>query len=54
LFFLIGAHVTAAITHTFIFRDRILQRMLPEIPIAMRARKLRPRVVVIGPSRERA
>jgi len=54
LFLLIGAHVTAAMAHTFIFRDRIIQRMLPEISIAMRAKKLRPRDVVIGPSRERA
>jgi cytochrome b561 len=54
LFLLIGAHVTAAMAHTFIFRDRILQRMLPEIPIAIRAKKSRPRVVVMGLSRERA
>jgi cytochrome b561 len=54
LFLLIGSHVTAAMAHTFIFRDRIMQRMLPEMPIAMRAKKLRPRVVVMGPSRERA
>ena len=54
LFLLIGAHVTAAMAHTFIFRDRIMQRMLPETRIAMRAKKLKPRVVVMGPSRERA
>jgi cytochrome b561 len=54
LFFLIGAHVTAAMAHTFIFRDRILQRMLPEIPITIRAKKLKPRMVVMGTSRERA
>ncbi len=28
LFLLIGSHVTAAMAHTFIFRDRIMQRML--------------------------
>jgi cytochrome b561 len=54
LFFLIGSHVAAAMAHTFIFRDRIMQRMLPEYPIAIRAKKLRTRVVVMGPSRERA
>jgi cytochrome b561 len=54
LFFLIGAHVTAAMAHTFIFRDRILQRMLPEIPITIRAKKSKPRFVAMGPGRERA
>jgi cytochrome b561 len=54
LFFLIGSHVAAAMAHTFIFRDRIMQRMLPEYPIAIRVKKLRTRVVVMGPSRERA
>ena len=54
LFLLIGSHVAAAMAHTFIFRDRIMQRMLPETRIAMRAQKLKPRVVVMGPSRERA
>jgi cytochrome b561 len=54
LFLLIGSHVAAAMAHTFIFRDRILQRMLPEMPIAMRTKNLKPRVVVMGPSRERA
>jgi cytochrome b561 len=28
----IGAHVAAALAHTFIFRDQIMQRMLPEKP----------------------
>jgi cytochrome b561 len=29
---LIGIHVAAAIAHVFIYRDRILQRMLPGSP----------------------
>jgi cytochrome b561 len=29
LLLLIGSHVAAALAHTFIFRDRIMQRMLP-------------------------
>jgi cytochrome b561 len=32
----IGAHVAAAMAHTFIFRDRIMQRMLPEKPMVVR------------------
>ncbi len=30
---LVGAHVAAAMAHTFIFRDRIMQRMLPTNPM---------------------
>ena len=30
---LVGAHVAAAMAHTFIFRDRIMQRMLPTTPM---------------------
>jgi cytochrome b561 len=29
----VGAHVAAAMVHTFIFRDRIMQRMLPTNPM---------------------
>jgi cytochrome b561 len=36
LLLIIGSHVAAAMAHTFIFRDRILQRMLPEKPMAVR------------------
>jgi cytochrome b561 len=32
LLVLIGIHVAAAIAHVFIYRDRILQRMLPGSP----------------------
>ena len=36
LLLVIGAHVAAAMAHTFIFRDRIMQRMLPEKPTVVR------------------
>jgi cytochrome b561 len=32
LLVVIGAHVAAAMAHTLVFRDRIMQRMLPEMP----------------------
>jgi hypothetical protein len=35
LLLVIGAHVAAAMAHTLIFRDRIMQRMLPEKPMAV-------------------
>jgi cytochrome b561 len=47
LLLVIGAHVAAAITHTFIFRDQIMQRMLPEKPMVVRTRNLKPEVVAI-------
>jgi cytochrome b561 len=53
LLLVIGAHVAAAIAHTFIFRDRIMQRMLPETPMAARTKNLKPEVVAMKPARER-
>jgi len=48
----IGAHMAAAMAHTFIFRDRIMQRMLPEKPMAVRTKNLKPEVVTVKPARE--
>ncbi len=48
----IGAHMAAAMAHTFIFRDRIMQRMLLEKPMAVRTKKLKPEVVTVKPARE--
>jgi cytochrome b561 len=42
LFLVIGAHVAAAMAHTFIFRDRIMQRMLPEKSTVLRTKGLKP------------
>jgi cytochrome b561 len=53
LLLVIGAHVAAAMAHTFIFRDRIMQRMLPETPMAARTKNLKPEVVAMKPARER-
>jgi cytochrome b561 len=50
----IGAHVAAAMAHTFIFRDRIMQRMLPEKPTVARTKGLKPEVVVMKPAQDRA
>jgi cytochrome b561 len=47
LLLMIAAHVTAAMAHTFIFRDRIMQRMLPGKPMGVRAKNLKPEVVTI-------
>jgi cytochrome b561 len=52
LLLVIGAHVAAAMAHTFIFRDRIMQRMLPEQPMVARTRSLKPEVVAIKPAQE--
>jgi cytochrome b561 len=52
LFLVIGAHVAAAMAHTFIFRDRIMQRMLPEGPTDVRGKKLKPEVVAMKPAQE--
>jgi cytochrome b561 len=52
LFLVIGAHVAAAMAHTFIFRDRIMQRMLPEGPTDIRGKKLKPEVVAMKPAQE--
>jgi len=52
LLLVIGAHVAAAMAHTFIFRDRIMQRMLPETPMVVRTRNLKPEVVAMKPARE--
>jgi cytochrome b561 len=47
LLLMITAHVAAALAHAFIFRDRIMQRMLPGKPMAVRAKNLKPEVVTI-------
>src|SRR6202051_4205199 len=52
LFLMIGAHVAAAMAHTFIFRDRIMQRILPGGPTDVRGKKLKPEVVAIKPAQE--
>jgi cytochrome b561 len=52
LLLVIGAHVAAAIAHTFIFRDQIMQRMLPEKPMVVRTRNLKPEVVAIKPAQQ--
>jgi cytochrome b561 len=52
LFLVIGAHVVAVMAHTFIFRDRIMQRMLPEKPMAVRTKTLKPEVVTMNPAQE--
>lgn len=48
----IGVHVAAAMAHTFIFRDQIMQRMLPEKRIAIRTKTLKPEAVTMRPARE--
>ena len=52
LLLVIGAHVAAAIAHTFIFRDQIMQRMLPEKPMVVRTRNLKPEVIAIKPAQQ--
>jgi len=47
LLLMITAHVAAAMAHTFIFRDRIMQRMLPGNPMGVRVKSLKPEVVAI-------
>jgi cytochrome b561 len=53
LLLMIGSHVAAAMAHTFIFRDRIMQRMLPEKPTVVRTKILRPEAVMMKPARDR-
>jgi hypothetical protein len=48
----IGVYVVAAMAHTFIFRDRIMQRMLPEKRMAVRTKTLKPEAVTMRPARE--
>ena len=50
LFLVIGAHVAAAMAHTFIFRDQIMQRMLPEKSMVVRTANLKPKVVAMKPA----
>jgi cytochrome b561 len=50
LLLMIGTHVTAAMAHTLIFRDRIMQRMLPERPMVVRTKNLKPEAVVMKPA----
>ena len=52
LFLVIGAHVAAAMAHTFIFRDQIMQRMLPENPMVVRTANLKPKVVAMKPAEQ--
>jgi cytochrome b561 len=52
LLLVIGAHVGAAMAHTFIFRDQIMQRMLPEKPMVVRTKSLKPEVVAMKPARQ--
>ena len=52
LLLVIGAHVAAAMAHTFIFRDRIMQRMLSERPVIVRTGSLKPKVVAMKPAQE--
>jgi cytochrome b561 len=52
LLLVIGAHVAAAMAHTFIFRDWIMQRMLPERLIVVRTGNLKPEVVAITSAQE--
>jgi cytochrome b561 len=52
LLLVIGAHVAAAMAHTFIFRDRIMQRMLPEKPMAVLAKIQKPEVARMKPAQE--
>jgi cytochrome b561 len=54
LLLLIGSHVAAAMAHTFIFRDRIMQRMLPGKPMLASTTGLKPGVVAMDPVRDSA
>ena len=47
LLLVICAHVAAATAHTFIFRDQIMQRMLPEKTMVVRTRNLKLEVVAM-------
>jgi len=51
LLLVIGAHVAAAMAHMFIFRDRIMQRMLPEKPMAL-TKIQKPKVARMKPAQE--
>ena len=48
---MIGAHVAAAMAHMFILRDRIMQRMLPEKPMAL-TKIQKPKVARMKPAQE--
>ncbi|HET6839334.1 MAG TPA: cytochrome b [Bradyrhizobium sp.] len=52
LLLLIGSHVAAALAHTFIFRDRIMQRMLPEKRTMVGRKYLKPGIVAMKPAGE--
>jgi cytochrome b561 len=54
LLLVIGAHVAAAMAHTFIFRDRIMQRMLPEGAMDVRGNQTRPEMVAMKPAPDQA
>jgi hypothetical protein len=51
LLLVIDAHVAAAMAHTFIFRDRIMKRMLPEKPMAL-TKIQKPEVARMKPAQE--
>jgi cytochrome b561 len=53
LMLLIGSHVAAAMAHTFVFRDGIMQRMLPGTPTVAHTHSV-PEVVMMEPTRDRA
>jgi cytochrome b561 len=53
LLLMIGSHVAAAMAHTFIIRDRIMQRMLPEKPTVVRTKILKPEAVMMKPTQDR-
>jgi cytochrome b561 len=52
LLLVIGVHVAAAMAHTFVFRDRIMQRMLPEMPMVVRTGNRKPEVAAVTPARQ--
>jgi hypothetical protein len=41
-----------AIAHKFVFRDQIIQRMLPEKPMVVRTGNLKPEVVAMRPAQQ--
>jgi cytochrome b561 len=47
---MISSHVAAAMVHPFIFRDRIMQRMLPGKPMVAGIKNPKPEVEVMKAS----
>jgi cytochrome b561 len=54
LLLLIGSHVAAAMAHTFIFRDRIMQRMLPGKMMIASTKSLKPFAVAMERAQDSA